>query len=298
LVQVEKEAQIMKWKEGEESKNLEDRRRLGPKGIAAGGIGTVLILIIGYFLGVDPQKLNQLINNQPGGNQGQVQDGPATEEEEGSRKFAATILRYTEVVWDEQFRKAGKRYQAPHMVLFTAQVETGCGVAPSAVGPFYCPADKTVYLDPTFFEELSRKLGGSKAEFSQAYVIAHEVGHHVQNLLGYSRIVEEKRRTLPKKEYNKWSVRLELQADYLAGVWAHYGQEKFNFIEPGDVESAIQSANAIGDDRLQKRATGFASPEKYTHGTSEQRVRWFRLGLKTGDMSMLKKIFEMPYEEL
>jgi predicted metalloprotease len=289
----------MKWKQGEESENLEDRRRLGPKGMAIGGIGTVLVLIIGYFLGVDPQKLNQFFNNAPGGGgQGPAEERPPTAEEDRTHKFAATILRFTEVVWDEQFKKAGERYQPPHMVLFTAQVETRCGVAPSAVGPFYCPADKTVYLDPTFFEELERKLGGSKAEFSQAYVVAHEVGHHVQNLLGYSSLVEKKRRTLPKQEYNTWSVRLELQADYLAGVWAHYGQEKFQFIEPGDVESAIQSANAIGDDRLQKRATGFTSPENYTHGTSQQRVKWFRLGLQTGDMGMLKKIFEMPYSEL
>ena len=201
-------------------------------------------------------------------------------------------------MWDDQFRKVGKRYEAPHMVLFAEQVRTGCGVAPSAVGPFYCPRDKTVYLDPTFFEELERKLGGSKAEFSQAYVIAHEVGHHVQNLLGYSEIVDEKRQTLPKAEYNQWSVRLELQADYLAGVWAHHGQEKFTFLEKGDIESAIQSANAIGDDRLQKRSTGFTSPENYTHGTSAQRVKWFRLGLQTGDLSMLKKIFEMPHREL
>jgi predicted metalloprotease len=184
------------------------------------------------------------------------------------------------------------------MVLFTAEVQTGCGNAPSAVGPFYCPADRTVYLDPTFFDELQNKLGGSKADFSNAYVIAHEVGHHVQNLLGYSRIVEGKRRTLDKAGYNQWSVRLELQADYLAGVWAYYGQKKFNFIQPGDVEGAIQSANAIGDDRLQRRAGGFSSPENYTHGTSEQRVRWFRQGLDTGDLSNLRRIFEMPYEEL
>src|SRR5262249_7006445 len=142
------------------------------------------------------------------------------------------------------------------------------------------------------------KLGGSKAEFSQAYVIAHEVGHHVQNLLGYSRIVDQKRRTLTKGEYNPWSVRLELQADYLAGVWAYYGQKKFQVIEAGDVESAIGSPNATGDDRLQKRSSGFTSPEKYTHGTSAQRVKWFRLGLQTGDMSQLKKIFEMPYDDL
>ena len=145
---------------------------------------------------------------------------------------------------------------------------------------------------------MQQKLGGSKADFSQAYVIAHEVGHHVQNLLGYSEIVDQKRATLPKAEFNRWSVRLELQADYLAGVWAHYGQQEFNFIEPGDVESAIQSANAIGDDRLQKRAGGFASPENYTHGTSAQRMKWFSLGLKTGDLDKLKAIFQMPYEEL
>jgi predicted metalloprotease len=184
------------------------------------------------------------------------------------------------------------------MVLFADRVQTGCGFAPGSVGPFYCPEDRTVYLDPTFFEELQQKLGGSKADFSNAYVIAHEVGHHVQNLLGYSGVVDQKRASLPKAEYNRWSVRLELQADYLAGVWAHYGQQEFNFIEPGDVESAIQSANAIGDDRLQKRAGGFSSPENYTHGTSAQRVKWFNLGLKTGDLGTLKKIFEVPYEAL
>jgi predicted metalloprotease len=166
------------------------------------------------------------------------------------------------------------------------------------VGPFYCPADRTVYLDPTFFEELDQRLGGSKAEFSQAYVMAHEIGHHVQNLLGFSEIVDRQRRTLPEEEFNEWSVRLELQADYLAGVWAHHGQQKFNFIEPGDIEAAITSANAIGDDRLQKQSTGFVSPEKYTHGTSEQRMRWFTLGLKTGDLSRIEDLFQIPYERL
>lgn len=290
----------MKWEGNEESANVEDRRTFSKKSVAIGG-GALLLLVIGALVGIDPQKLNQLLGNLPvdprgGGNQ--VQDRPLTPEEVRSHKFSATILRFTEKVWDEQFRKIGQHYEAPHMVLFAQEVDTACGRAPSAVGPFYCPADKTVYLDPTFFEELEQKLGGSKAEFSQAYVIAHEVGHHVQNLLGYSRLVDQKRRTLPKEEYNKWSVRLELQADYLAGVWAHHGQEKFQFIEPGDIESAIRSANAIGDDRLQKRATGFVSPENYTHGTSAQRVKWFRLGLKTGDLSMLKRIFEIPYDQL
>jgi predicted metalloprotease len=293
----------MDWEKGEESENLEDRRQQSKRKLAiGGGIGAgVILLLVATLLGVDPQKLNQFLGNVPGGQngaEGQGEDRPATAAELRTRKFAATILRFTEVVWDEQFRKAGKRYEPPHMVLFTDEVQTGCGNAPSAVGPFYCPADKTVYLDPTFFDELEKKLGGSKAEFSQAYVIAHEVGHHVQNLLGYSRIVDQKRRTLPKEEYNKWSVRLELQADYLAGVWAYYGQKKFHFIEPGDVESAIQTANAIGDDRLQKRARGFTSPENYTHGTSAQRVKWFRLGLETGDLSKLKSIFEAPDDEL
>jgi predicted metalloprotease len=293
----------MDWEKGEESENLEDRRGLGRRTLAVGGgVGAVVVVLIATLLGVDPQKLNQFFGGAPaggkGGGDGQVDERPATLEGQRSRKFAATILRFTEEVWDEQFRKVGQRYEAPHMVLFTDEVETGCGNAPSAVGPFYCPADKTVYLDPTFFDELESKLGGSKAEFSQAYVIAHEVGHHVQNLLGYSRLVEQKRRTLPKGEYNKWSVRLELQADYLAGVWANDGQKKFNFIEPGDVESAIKSANAIGDDRLQKRARGFTSPENYTHGTSAQRVKWFRLGLESGDLTKLKEIFEVPYDEL
>jgi predicted metalloprotease len=303
----------MDWEKGEESQNLEDRRGMSPQKLAiGGGIGAVAVLLIAGLLGLDPQKVKQFFGNAPKAEQeederpgekrpGEKRPGekrPATPQEERSRKFASTILRFTEVVWEEQFRKEGKRYVPPHMVLFTAEVDTGCGRAPSAVGPFYCPADRTVYLDPTFFDELEQKLGGSKAEFSQAYVIAHEVGHHVQNLLGYSRIVEQKRRTLSKKEFNKWSVRLELQADYLAGVWAYYGQKKFHFIEPGDIESAIKSANAIGDDRLQKRARGFTSPESYTHGTSEQRVKWFRLGLETGDLSKLESIFELPYDEL
>lgn len=288
----------MKWQGNQESDNVEDRRRIGPRGLAIGGGSALIILLLGAIFGVDPEMLRQLVGN-PQVNPGeQREERPPTPEEERSRKFSATILRFTEEVWDEQFRKAGERYEAPRMVLFSDQVETGCGVAPSAVGPFYCPADKTVYLDPTFFDELEEKLGGSRAEFSQAYVIAHEVGHHVQNLLGYSRIVDQKRRTASKEEFNRWSVRLELQADYLAGVWAHYGQEKFNFLEKGDIESAIKSANAIGDDRLQRRSTGFNSPEKYTHGTSAQRVKWFRQGLQTGDLSMLKRIFEMPYDDL
>jgi predicted metalloprotease len=287
----------MKWEGNEESSNLEDRRRFGVK-TAVGGGAAIIILIIGALLGVDPAILRQFVGDNPAGIDNQRNDRPNTPDEQRSRKFAATILKFTEEVWGEQFNRVGKRYTPPHMVLFSDKVETACGEAPSAVGPFYCPADKTVYLDPTFFDELEQKLGGSKAEFSQAYVIAHEVGHHVQNLLGYSHIVDQKRHTESHAEYNRWSVRLELQADYLAGVWAYHGQKKYKFIERGDVESAIKSANAIGDDRLQRRAGGFVSPEKYTHRTSAQRVHWFRQGFETGDLSMLKIIVEMPYEDL
>ncbi len=291
----------MDWEKGEESANLEDRRRIKPRTAAVGGVGVLVIMAVGYFMGVDPQKLTQILQDtqlSQGGSE-QVAQSPLTPEEERSRKFSATILGFTEKVWSQQFQAAGQSYVPPHMVLFTDRVETGgCGVAPAAVGPFYCPEDRTVYLDPTFFDELQQKFGGSKAEFSQAYVIAHEVGHHVQNLLGYSKIVDQKRQELSKEEFNRWSVRLELQADYLAGVWAHYGQEQFHFIEAGDVESAMQSANAIGDDRLQKRAGGFVSPEKFTHGTSAQRVKWFSQGLKTGDMGLLKSIFQVPYDQL
>lgn len=290
----------MRWQGGKQSENLEDRRRMRPAGMALGGGAMALIALVMLCMGADPRQILQLLQNAPvqapGG--GPNVEAPESAEDIRSREFAATILGYTEEVWDELFQQSGSTYEPPRMVLFTERVETGCGTAPSAVGPFYCPVDKTVYLDPTFFDELDQKLGGSKAEFSQAYVIAHEIGHHVQNLLGYSDTVHRQRRSLSEEEGNQLSVRLELQADYLAGVWAHYGQQKFHFIESGDIESAIQSANAIGDDRLQKRSTGFVSPEGFTHGTSAQRVKWFTKGLKTGDLSLLDDLFKLPYERL
>lgn len=293
----------MRWEQGEESGNLEDRRgqSSGKQLLFGGGLTTLVLLVVGAYFGIDPRVLNQFLGRVQvaGGDRGQPEQvRELTAEELRAREFNSKILRFTEKVWTEQFRKVGKQYQAPRMVLFEESVDTGCGTAPSAVGPFYCPADQTVYLDPTFFIELEQKLKGSKAEFSQAYVVAHEVGHHVQNLLGYSRLVEQKRRSANRAEYNRLSVRLELQADYLAGVWAHHGQEQFHFIEQGDIDSAIKTANAIGDDRLQRNSKGFTSPESYTHGTSEQRVKWFRLGLKTGDLSMAEKLFELPYDDL
>jgi len=292
----------MRWEGDRQSENVEDRRRMRPRTIAIGGVGMLVLFLVASFMGIDPQKLQQVLNNAnvaiPGDVEGDGQERELSPAEVRSREFVATVVAYTEEVWGEQFKRAGERYAPPKVVLFSDAVQTACGNAPSAVGPFYCPADRTVYLDPTFFDELEQQLGGSKADFSQAYVIAHEVGHHVQNLLGYSQIVEQKRARSSEAEANRWSVRLELQADYLAGVWAHYGQQKFDFIEPGDVEAAMKSANAIGDDRLQRRSRGFTSPENYTHGTSEQRTRWFNLGLKTGDLSKLKDLFELPYNQL
>ncbi|REK06830.1 MAG: hypothetical protein DWQ37_22605 [Planctomycetota bacterium] len=288
----------MRWRGGPHSGNVEDRRGMRGRGVAIGGGGLLLIIILSLVFGVDPQQF--LVQGQGGapGPGGAVQERELTPQERQQREFVEAVVGFTEAVWDEQFRRAGERYEKPRVVLFEQAVDTRCGRAPSAVGPFYCPADETVYLDPTFFDELQNKLGGSKGEFSQAYVIAHEVGHHVQNLLGYSELVNSKRRTLPPSEFNKWSVRLELQADYLAGVWAHHGQRKFNFIEPGDVRSAITTANAIGDDRLQRRSRGFTSPENYTHGTSEQRMKWFTLGLETGDLDRIGELFELPYQQL
>ena len=291
----------MRWEGGRKSENVEDRRSMKPAAMAAGGLGVMLVMVIAALMGLDPKKVQQVMNG-PGGGQagrgGQVAQRELTKEEKEDRDFVETVLAYTEDVWTEQFSRAGEKYVKPKMVLFSEAVATACGNAPSAVGPFYCPADRKVYLDPSFFAELRVKMGGSDERFSQAYVIAHEIGHHVQNLLGYSEIVDRKRQSESKTEFNKWSVRLELQADYLAGVWAHYGVEKFAFIEAGDVAAAMKSAKAIGDDRIQKNARGFTSPESYTHGTSEQRTRWFREGLKTGDLNRLKDLFELPYGDL
>jgi predicted metalloprotease len=270
----------MRLDDAPESGNVEDRRGMGSKLAIGGGVGGTLLLVLGLIFGVDLGG-----GKQPGGGGGGG-DGPPPDKE--TKVFAEKILGTLESVWQDEFAKHSREYHAawrpPKMVLFSNQVKTGCGIAPSAVGPFYCPADEHVYLDPTFFEELDRKLGGSKAQFSQAYVVAHEVGHHVQNLLGYSARVDSQRGTSHEKEA---SVRLELMADYLAGVWAYHGQRKFNFLEPGDAESAIKSARAIGDDRLQRRGRrdGEVHPEAFTHGTSAQRVGFFSEGMRTGDAS-------------
>jgi len=274
-----------------ESGNVEDNRG-NKKAIAAGGgvVAVLVALVAGYF-GIDPNVAKNLI---PQGG-GQEQAGPPPKD--GMKEFCEKVLGTTNVVWKEQFEKHGKRYVPPGMELFSVQVDSGgCGVAPSAVGPFYCPASKKVFLDPTFFDELESKLGGSKADFSKAYVIAHEVGHHVQNLEGYNRKVEDFR----KREGENAGIRLELQADYLAGVWAHHADKKYRIIEKGDIESAIKTAQSIGDDRIQKKSRGWVSPESFNHGKADQRLKYFTEGLKTGDASKgtLDKFFNPSVKPL
>ncbi len=272
----------MRLDDSPESDNVEDRRGMKKAGLAIGGGAGVIVLIIAAVLGLDPNKLPIPVGGPPpgGGGVGAQKGEPP---KDGYKQFASRILGLTEEVWTEQFRanKYGA-YEKPKMVLFSEAVDTkGCGSAPSAVGPFYCPADRTVYLDPTFFNELE-KLGGSKAEFSQAYVIGHEVGHHVQNLRGYSDRADRMRKT-PRE--NEFSIRLELQADYLAGVWAHHAEKKRKILERGDVEKAMQTARSIGDNRLQEKMKGRSWPESFNHGTDKQRYGAFLTGFNTGDAS-------------
>ena len=282
----------MRWRSARRSDNVEDRRGRGrmPGGMkAAGGIGAVLIALVAGWLGMDKGRLQQLLDGLglKGGGQAQ-QQAPGQEpkfskEEQELADFVKVVLGYTEDIWKTQFRTIGKTYEEPQLVLFTGSTMSACGEGQAAMGPFYCPADRKVYIDLTFYNDLKQRHG-APGDFAQAYVIAHEVGHHIQKLLGQSDYVNSKRGKVSKTEQNELSVRLELQADFLAGVWAHHAQKHFNFLEEGDIEEALRAAHAIGDDTLQKRARGYATPHTFTHGTSEQRVRWFTKGFQTGDM--------------
>lgn len=292
----------MEWEGRQESQNVEDRRGMGVgRGtMAVGGVGGIIIVVVGLLFGVD---LRELVDVQgpgggPGGQPGQ-QEGPrqTNAQEERQAAFTKVIFHDTEVIWEEQFAKLGKKYEKPILVLFSGRVDSACGQADAAVGPFYCPGDSRVFIDLSFYNDMQRKLN-APGEFARAYVIAHEVGHHVQRLLGYSRAVDEVRARGNKVETNRASVRLELQADYLAGVWAHHGQRKFNFLQDGDIDTALKAAFEIGDDRLQKRSTGTVVPDSFTHGTSKQRMRWFNQGFKTGDVKGAKALFDLPYDQL
>jgi hypothetical protein len=272
----------MLWKGQRQSENIEDRRGMGRGGLAiGGGLGGIVVLIIALLLGADPrQLLEQTPGNSP--SSGTQSSRPVNPQEEELKQFSATVLASTEDVWSDIFSREGERYRKPTLVLFTDEVRSACGVAGAAVGPFYCPGDEKLYLDLAFFKELQTRFR-APGDFAQAYVIAHEVGHHVQKLMGTMDRVDAARSRMSEAQANQLSVRLELQADFLAGVWAHYAQQK-GILEPGDIEEALGAASAVGDDRLQREGQGYVVPDSFTHGTSEQRVRWFRKGLESGDI--------------
>jgi len=245
-----------------------------------GGIGTVVLVVVYLLLGGNPQALFQSGQQAQVSQPGQV-DSQAPRDE--ASKFVAVVLADTEDAWNEIFRQMGKQYEEPKLVLFTDQTRSGCGFASGATGPFYCPQDRRVYVDLGFYRVLQQRLGAG-GDFAEAYVIAHEVGHHVQNLLGITDRLDAARSRMSQSEYNRLSVRLELQADFLAGVWARYADRVKHVVESGDIEEAMQAASAVGDDRLQRSSRGYVVPDSFTHGTSEQRVRWFRRGYETGDI--------------
>lgn len=270
----------MRWQGRRGSSNVEDRRGMGGGGkmLAGGGIGCIIIALIITFLGGDP---GVVLNNLGGtGTPGDPAPYEETQQEKDLSDFVSVVLADTEQVWSDIFEEKGMDYKEPTLVLYTDTVQSACGVAQSAVGPFYCPGDQKLYIDLSFYEELQQKFQ-APGDFAMAYVIAHEVGHHVQTLLGTSDKILPLRNKMSETEYNKYQVRFELQADYYAGVWANHAQG-MNLLEAGDVEEALTAASAVGDDTIQKRARGYVVPESFTHGTSEQRKEWFYKGFQNG----------------
>lgn len=268
----------MLWQGRSGSSNVDDRRGIGGGGIAVGGgILGVIALIVNYLMGGSGDG-SQL----PLPNQNQPMSVQEKAEQDSQARFVSVVLKETEDVWNELFRQAGQRYDEPTLVLFSGATTSACGSASSATGPFYCPGDQDVYIDLSFYDDLHRRFG-APGDFAMAYVIAHEVGHHIQKLTGVSDKMQRLRQQLSEEEYNKYSVKVELQADFYAGVWAHYIKGK-GLLEAGDVEEAMNAANAIGDDRLQRQSQGHVVPESFTHGTSAQRMYWFKKGYESGDV--------------
>ena len=263
----------MKWKGRRESSNIEDRRGMGGKTIIGGGIGSIIIVLLFTLLGGNPSNLINNMTTNNGADPNTPYQESAQEKEQAD--FVSVVLADTEDIWSEEFKKRGLTYENPKLVLYTDSVQSACGSASAAVGPFYCPGDHKLYIDLGFYQELKDKFK-APGDFAMAYVIAHEVGHHVQTLLNSGDQV-----SAAEKKTNEYSVRFELQADYLAGVWAHYAEGK-GYLEKGDIEEALNAANAVGDDNIQKKAQGYVVPESFTHGTSEQRKRWFNKGFKNG----------------
>jgi predicted metalloprotease len=276
----------MRWEGRERSKNVDDRRKGTGRKVGAGlGIGAILMLLLGLFMGEDPATLlNQLMQGDATTSQTTQQTGNAEEDE--LAEFVGVVLKDTEDVWDKLFpEQLGRPYRHTTLVLFSGEDRSACGFATSATGPFYCPADQKVYIDLSFYRDLKTKFGAT-GDFAMAYVVSHEVAHHVQNLLGILGEVHKTQQRVSKAQANDLSVRLELQADFLAGVWAHHAHKMKNILEQGDLEEALAAAEAIGDDRIQMRSRGYVVPESFTHGTSAQRVKWFTKGVQTGDLRL------------
>ncbi len=276
----------MQWRGRRESDNVEDMRGSGgmPRsGLAIGGLGAVVVVVIALLMGKNPMDMLQAVNQGTPVQQQTTQvANPAADDE--ATHFVKVVLADNEDVWHKLFEAQGMNYEEPKLVLFRNSIESGCGGASSAMGPFYCPADKKIYIDLSFYDELKNRFH-APGDFAMAYVVAHENGHHVQNLLGISEKVDQMRGRLSKAEFNKLSVKLELQADFFAGVWAHHAQQMKHILDPGDIEEALNAANSIGDDKLQQEAQGYIVPDAFTHGTSAQRMYWFKKGFETGDMS-------------
>ena len=276
----------MRWESGRQSENVEDRRGVNmSRRVVGGGIGTVLLVLVALYFGIDPSIiLDQSQMTVPGTNApSQSEPYSASPEEKRLAEFVSVVLADTEDTWQTLFRGMGKTYEEPKLVLFSGAVESACGTASTAVGPFYCPMDQKVYIDLKFYNDLKNRFG-APGDFAQAYVIAHEVGHHVQNLLGIAEKVQSLRSRSNETEANKLSVMMELQADCLAGVWAHHADRARKILEQGDIEEALNAASSIGDDRMQRQARGHVTPDSFTHGSSAQRVRWFKRGIETGNV--------------
>ena len=274
----------MRWRSGRRSRNIEDRRGFKvSRRAAGGGIGTLILVLVALYFGVDPSVIiNQSVPPSVSTTES-TESYTGSPEEDRLADFTSVVLADTEDTWHVLFRQMGKTYQEPNLVLYSNAVESACGFAQSAVGPFYCPRDSKVYIDLSFYRDLRNRFK-APGDFAQAYVIAHEIGHHVQNLLGIAGKVHELRSRVSETQGNRLSVMMELQADCLAGVWAHHADRTRSILEEGDIEEALNAASAIGDDRLQRQSRGYVTPDSFTHGSSEQRVRWFRKGINTGDI--------------
>ena len=273
----------MRWRGGRRSKNIEDRRgsRTAPR-LLGGGIGSIVLVLVAMYFGVDPTPLLQGMQSGQSASTSGTQPSAKDLENDPLADMVSVVIGDTEDVWRELFARQGRRYEEPVLVMFTGSTQSACGLGQAAMGPFYCPADKKAYIDLSFYDQMRTRFQ-APGDFAQAYVIAHEVGHHVQNLLGISGKVHSMKQRLSDAESNALSVRLELQADCLAGVWSHHADKARNILEEGDVEEALNAASAIGDDTLQRQSRGTVVPESFTHGTSAQRQRWFRTGLRSGE---------------